>query len=199
MKAAIKTKYKIRIKMRTNSDLDHNSDKQLKNIENIQNEVHKLEVCHNVCNSLANSLQELILKLETLKKEKDELVHAITKSEPEDMETLKNHILDENADYDSQNILDEKDVANDLQNLYCLLGYSITDAEFVDGKINVLTFNYNARCYVKLANEEDCWHLIEIYPSHPNFDSIKEFLYKTQDTSGLLRNLRKYFADSSSD
>ncbi|XP_037899779.1 uncharacterized protein LOC119644303 [Glossina fuscipes] len=77
--------------------------------------------------------------------------------------------------------------------ILCKMGYCIMESMEND-------FNYvKISCkhfYVLFVKDQSKYEVREIYPGHPNFRNIQQFLSDTQDLKGMLSYLREYFLDN---
>ncbi|XP_023303965.2 uncharacterized protein LOC111685915 [Lucilia cuprina] len=161
---------------------------QLKQFKNLV-KLHKLQA---KCEEFKGELENVITERIECLGEREQLMEHLTSLQGE----LK---IARNEEYNWQHKLDAAKISfadhknDNLQNICVVLGYQITKFQPLESNGVEITLNYRDICYVTYSETSQLFNLLEIYPQHPNFAQIQQFLQNSQDLRGLLSCLRAFF------
>ncbi|TMW49174.1 hypothetical protein DOY81_005764 [Sarcophaga bullata] len=151
--------------------------------------------------NLLSECEEFQRQIEILITERTECLMEQEKNK-EYLTELQNEIkLARNDEFNWQMKLEEAkncfvDDINDqnLKNICLVMGFGISKYELLENNSLLITLQYRDICSVTYCETiQGLYNVIEIYPQHPKFSEIRQYLQESQDLRGLLAVLRKYF------
>ncbi|XP_065364247.1 uncharacterized protein LOC135957432 [Calliphora vicina] len=161
---------------------------QLKQLRDMV-KLHKLQA---KCEEFKGELENLITERSECLGKREKCMEHLTSLQGE----LK---VARNEEYNWQQKLDAAknsfvDYKNDnLQSICVVLGYQISKCQLLENNGLQIMLYYRDVCYVTYSETAQLFDLVEIFPQHPKFPQIQQFLRNSQDLKGLLTCLRKFF------